>query len=144
MRPMDRATADSLSVQSFAIIKNTGQENFVSDRFQTRARIGLSVWYWPVHSHPLPHRRSAAVQRLSETNNPSSNCPSKLTDKVRRIVHSKLKPFPFWNEDITYLTRIIRRIIISVVNDVPPPLSWASACLLLLFTNIEIFCVKYY
>ena len=25
----------------------------------------------------------------------NSNCPSKLTDKVRRIVHSKLKPFPF-------------------------------------------------
>ena len=37
----------------------------------------------------------AAVHRLSETDNPSSNCPSKLTDKVRRIVHSKLKPFPF-------------------------------------------------
>ena len=26
---------------------------------------------------------------------PSSNCPSKLTDKVRRIVHSKLKLFHF-------------------------------------------------
>ena len=26
---------------------------------------------------------------------PSSNCPSKLTDKVRRIFHSKSKPFPF-------------------------------------------------
>ena len=26
---------------------------------------------------------------------PSSNCPSKLTDKVRRIVNSKSKPFPF-------------------------------------------------
>ena len=43
----------------------------------------------------------AAVHRLSETNNasegscPSSNCPSILTDKVRRIVHSKLKPFHF-------------------------------------------------
>ena len=40
-------------------------------------------------------REGAAVHRLSETDNPSSNCPSKLTDKVRRIVHSKLKPFPF-------------------------------------------------
>ena len=37
----------------------------------------------------------AAVHRLSERDNPSSNCPSELTDKVRRIVHSKLKPFPF-------------------------------------------------
>ena len=26
---------------------------------------------------------------------PSSNCPSKLKDKVRRIVHSKLKLFHF-------------------------------------------------
>ena len=31
----------------------------------------------------------AAVHRLSETDNPSSKCPSKLTDKVRRIVHSE-------------------------------------------------------
>ena len=36
---MDKATADSLiSVQSFAIIKNTGHGNFVIGRFQTRAR----------------------------------------------------------------------------------------------------------
>ena len=33
--------------------------------------------------------KGAAVHRLSETDNPSSNFPSKLTDKVRRIVHSK-------------------------------------------------------
>ena len=45
---------------------------------------------------------AAAVHRPSETDNPSSNCPSKLTDKQtpdnnRRIVpdHSKLKPFHF-------------------------------------------------
>ena len=37
----------------------------------------------------------ATVHRLSETDNPSSNCSSKLMDKVRRIVHSKGKPFPF-------------------------------------------------
>ena len=36
-----------------------------------------------------------AVRRLSETDNPSLNCPSKLTDKVRWIIHSKLKPFHF-------------------------------------------------
>ena len=30
------------------------------------------------------------VPRLSKTDNPSSNCPSKLADKVRRMVHSKL------------------------------------------------------
>ena len=35
------------------------------------------------------------VPRLSKTDNPSSNCPSKLADKVRQIVHSKLKQFHF-------------------------------------------------
>ena len=53
---------------------------------------------------PLPHRHplsdfflgeGAAVHRLSETDNPYPNCPSKLTDNVRWIVHSKLKPFHF-------------------------------------------------
>ena len=34
----------------------------------------------------------AAVHRLPETDNASSNCPSKLRDKVRRIIHS--------NEDV--------------------------------------------
>ena len=38
---------------------------------------------------------AAAIHRLSEMDNPSSNCPSKLMDKVRRIVHSKLKLFHF-------------------------------------------------
>ena len=37
-RPTDKATADSRSVQSFAIIKN-----FVIGRFHARARNGLSV-----------------------------------------------------------------------------------------------------
>ena len=79
MRPIDKATADSLSVQSFDIIKNTGHGNFVIGRNQTRARNGLSVWDWPVYSHPLPlppHPFSnffwdegAAVHRLSETAN---------------------------------------------------------------------------
>ena len=36
---MDKATADSLSAQSFAIIKNTGHGNLiVIGRFHTRAR----------------------------------------------------------------------------------------------------------
>ena len=43
MKPMDKATEDSRFVQSFAIIQNTGQGNFVISRFQTRARNGLSV-----------------------------------------------------------------------------------------------------
>ena len=41
--PTDKATADSGSVQFFAIIKNTGHGNFVIGRFHTRARNGLSV-----------------------------------------------------------------------------------------------------
>ena len=44
MRPTDKAAADSRSVQSVAIIKNTGHGNFVIGRFHTRARNGSSVW----------------------------------------------------------------------------------------------------
>ena len=101
MRPTDKATADSCSAQSFAIIKNTGHENFVIGRFHTRARNGLTslctVAPCPTDT-PSPiffWGEGAAVHRLSETDNPSSNCPSKLMDKVRRIVHSKLKLFHF-------------------------------------------------
>ena len=43
MRPTDKATADSRSVQSYAIVKNTGHGNFVIGRFYTRARNGLFV-----------------------------------------------------------------------------------------------------
>ena len=39
MRPTDKATADSRSVQSFAIIENTGQRNFVIGGFHTRAEM---------------------------------------------------------------------------------------------------------
>ena len=49
--------------------------------------------------------RGRLYTSISEMDNPSSSCPSKLTNKVRRIVHSKLKPF-----HITYLKRIIQRI----------------------------------
>ena len=44
MKPTDKATADSRSLQSFAIIKNTGNGNFVIGRFHIRARNGLFVW----------------------------------------------------------------------------------------------------
>ena len=105
MRPTDKATGDSRSAKSFVIIKNTGDGNFVNDCFHTRARNGLSARLrLALNRRPLPHRHpfsdfflgeGAAVHRLSETDNPYPNCPSKLTDKVRWIVHSKLKPFHF-------------------------------------------------
>ena len=41
MRPTDKATADSRSVQSFAIIKNTGRGNFFIGRFHARATIEM-------------------------------------------------------------------------------------------------------
>ena len=152
MRPMDKATADSLSVQSFAIIKNTGHGNFVIGGFHTRARNGLSVGDWPVHSPPLPHRHpfsdsdffwgeGAAVHRLSETNNRSSNCPSKLTNRVRWIVHSKLKPFPFqiktyYLSDANHQTDNPsqlnnpslgwKRSFLLYMNVPPPPLPWVG------------------
>ena len=43
MRPTDKVTADSRSVQSFAIIKNTGHKILVIGRFHTRVRNGSSV-----------------------------------------------------------------------------------------------------
>ena len=82
MRPTDKATADSRSLQSFAIIKNTGHGII---------RLRLAC----VQSRP-PHRPSfsdfflrggAAVHRLSGANNP--------VFKVRRIAHLKLKLFHF-------------------------------------------------
>ena len=43
MRPRDKATAGSRSVQSFAIIKNTGYGNFVICRFYARTKNGSSA-----------------------------------------------------------------------------------------------------
>ena len=116
---MDQATADSLSVQSFAIIKNTGQGNFVIGRFQTRARNGLSVWDWPVHSRPLPHRRFSDFF--------SEGRGRLYTGYLKRIIHLQTvrqswriksggffiqiySPFHFKLRRITYLMRIIKRI----------------------------------
>ena len=69
-----------------------------------RARNGLSVWDLSVYSHALPtdipspifsEGRGWLYTGYLERIIPSSNCPSKLTDKVRRIVHSRLKLFHF-------------------------------------------------
>ena len=108
MRPTDKATAVSRSVQSFAIIKNTG--NFVVGRFHATASmftVALSAPQTPLLRF-LFLGEGAAVHRLSETDNPSSNCPSKLTADCS----FKIKAIPFSKEDvlITYLTRIIKRI----------------------------------
>ena len=116
MRPMDKATADSRSVQSFAVIKETGHGNFVIGRFQTRARNGLSVWDWPVYSRPLTdrhpfadfsERRGRLYTSQSQTNNPSSN----WRIKSGGLFIPKLKPFHFKIKTVVfYLTRIIKRI----------------------------------
>ena len=104
MKFTDKTTPDSRPVQSFAIIKSTGHGNFVIGRFQARARNGLSVWDLSVYSHALPtdtpspifsEGRGWLYTGYLERIIPSSNCPSKLTDKVTRIVHSKLKLFHF-------------------------------------------------
>ena len=94
------------SVQSFAIIKNTAlNTGILLWAFFT---LELEVDY-PSKTNlctdtSSPHRQpfsdfflgeGTAVHRLSETDNPYPNCRSKLTDKVRWIVHSKLKPFHF-------------------------------------------------
>ena len=77
---------------------------------------------------------------------PSSNGPSKLTDKVRRIVHSKLKLFHFQIKKY-YLSDVNHQTDNSSHTNNPssgndhicynecraPALSWAFACPLLLF-----------
>ena len=111
-----QVTADS----PFCIIKNTGHGNFVFGRFHTRARKWIiRLRLACVQSLPPPQTctlfpfflwgERAAVHRLSGTDNSSSNCPSKLADKVRRIVRSKLKPFHFqikthYLSDVNYQT----------------------------------------
>ena len=113
-----QVTADS----PFCIIKNTGHGNFVFGRFHTRARkwiirlrlacVHCTVAPSPTDIHPFSvffWGEGAAVHRLSGTDNSSSNCPSKLADKVRRIVRSKLKPFHFqikthYLSDVNYQT----------------------------------------
>ena len=81
----------SRSVESFAIIKNTGHGNFVIGCFHTRATHAPSPFY------DFFLLEEAAVHRLSETDNPYPNCPSKLTNKVRWIVYSKIKTTSLWN-----------------------------------------------
>ena len=88
------------------------------------------------------------VHRLTGTDNPvrSSNCPSKSTDRVRRIVHSKLKLFHFQIKK-DYLSDANHQTNNSSHTNNPssenghicynecraPALSWAFACLLLIF-----------
>ena len=90
------ATANSRSVQSFAIIKNTGHGNFVIGPFHTRTRNGLSVWDSPVYSRALPTETPSPT--FSEgrgwlyTGYLERIIPSA---KVRRIAPSKLKLFHF-------------------------------------------------
>ena len=104
MRPTDKATADSRSLQSFAIIKNTGQGNLVIGRFHARARNGLSVWDLPVYSRALPpHTTSpiflgegAAVHRLSGTDtDPVFKLSAEIDGLSQADYHSKLKLFHF-------------------------------------------------
>ena len=87
-------------------IKNTGHGNcFTLAVFTLQLEMDYpsSLRLACVQSPPPPQtllpwfflRGGAAVHRLSETENPYPNCPSTLTDKVRWIVHSKLKTFHF-------------------------------------------------
>ena len=107
MRPTNKSRQTVVLCSPFCIIKHTGHRNFVVGRCHTRARKWIIRLRLPcVQSPPPPfptdtpfpfffQGEGAAVHRLSGTDNPSSNCPSKLADKVRRIVHSKLKLFHF-------------------------------------------------
>ena len=102
--PTDKATADGRSVQSFAIIKNTGHGILLLAVFTLELEMDHPYetslcTVAPSPQTPLLRFFSEGRGRLYtgylERIIPSSNCPSKLTDKVRRIVHSKLKLFHF-------------------------------------------------
>ena len=140
MRPTDKATADSRSVQSFAIIKNTGHVFTLELEMDYPSETSLCT-VAPSPQTPLlrffSDGRGRPYTGYLERIIPSSNCPSKLTDKVRRIVHSKLKLFHFQ----------IKKYYLSDANHQTecengdfcykecraPALSWALACPLLLF-----------
>ena len=100
MRPTDKATGDSRSVQSFAIIKNAGHGLLLLAVFTLELEIDYPSETSLCTVPPSPSRQTAPCPIFSERRGreriiPSSNCPSKLTDKVRRIVHSNLKIFHF-------------------------------------------------
>ena len=150
MRPTDKATEDSRSVQSFAIIKNTGHGNcFTLGVFTLELEMDYpsetslctdapspQTPLLPFFSEARGRLYTGYLERIIE----SSNCPSKLTDKVRRLVHSKLKLFHFQIKS-TYLTRIFKRITRLLCENGhfcynecrALALSWAFACPLLFF-----------
>ena len=73
----------------------------------------------------------------------SSNCPSKLTDKVRRIAHSNLKIFNFQIKTYYLSDANHQTVNPSHTNDPSlvwkrpfPALSWALACRFCFFTKI--------
>ena len=129
MRSTDKATADSRSVESLAIIKNTGHGNFVIGRFHTRARNGSSVWDLPVYSRALPtdtpslifsRGRRRLYRGYMERIIPSS--------KVRRIVYSKLKLFDFQIK--TYYLSDANHQTDNPSHNNNPCLVWKRPCLL--------------
>ena len=140
MRPTDKATADSRSVQSFAIIKNTGHVFTLELEMDYPYETSLCT---VAPSPQTPLLRSFLTEGGRpytgdlERITPSSNCPSKLTDKVRRIVHSKLNLFHFqvkkyYLSDANHKTKCENSHF--CYNECRgPALSWAFACPLLLF-----------
>ena len=117
-----------------------------------------------MYSRPLPDRHPFSDFFFSEGRGrlytgyleriiPSSNCPSKLTDKVRRIVHSKLKLFHFQiktyylsdanhqtdNPSHTNNPSLMWKRPFCYNECRAPALSWAFACLL----EVEYFIKKY-
>ena len=105
MRPTDKATADSRSEQSFAVIENTGHGNFLLAVFTLELEMDYQSWTGLCTVTPPPQTpflrfflrggggctQAEYLERIT----PSSNCAWKSTDKVRRVVHSKLKLFHF-------------------------------------------------
>ena len=116
--PMDKPTADSRSVQSFAIIKTLDTRIFSLAVFKLELEMDYPSENNLCKVAPPPQTpllrfflRGGGrlyIGYLKRILAERINCPSKLTDKDRRIAHSKLKPFH--SRRITYLMRITKRI----------------------------------
>ena len=133
-------TADSGSVQSLLPLKTMDTGILLLAVFTLELETDYPSETSPVYSRPLPDRhplsdffsegRGRLCTGYLERIIPSANCPSKLKDKVRRIVHAKLKLFHYLSEanhqtdnpsHTNNPSLVWKRPFLSLMNVVPRP-----------------------
>ena len=119
MRPTDKATADSCSVQSFAIIKNTGHGILLLAVFTLELEMDYPSEtslctvarspQTPLLRFFLAWGKGAAVHRLSGTDNPVFKSQADCSFKIKTILFQIKMHYlsDAKNQRITRLTRII-------------------------------------